>query len=544
MEKTNQIVKGGGDTIHPILGEAGSYIMRMSMADADRLRWEYENIAPSMGELERMMRSQFLHVMTTEAWEDMESTHVFDIVAPWMEKYPDREEQIVKIAEAAQKWCEKVRNNGHIFQMKDDFGQKQRFISENSDGLHCALSQLGIMIRYNLRSKVAEVRTRKGDWTEMDDITEGTIRDVIRKTYSFARHDPTGRPRIVPAKWSQCDWNIVFNAVLGSNMVDPFIDWLDRLPKWDETERLDRWLEDCGFTFKAPVEDGFENLMELVRWASASILIIAVRRAMEPGLKHDTIPVLVGPQACGKSTAVQWLIPKENRKDWFSDSLRLSSDDKKRIEAMMGAVIVEVAEMTGATTAEIENLRAFVSRTNDRIRLSYRRNPENIQRVCSMVGTANGHSILPNDPTGNRRFVSITITSGNPETVRNHLDATRNQLWAEALHRAKKRESCHFPDHLAAAREAINEEMRSKDAILEDEVEEFLRNKIDMLEECFTAKECAYEIGMSDTEKDSAKLSGSDVARLARIFEKNRCKPQRKYYKGAQRRVWVLPEQP
>ena len=84
--------------------------------------------------------------------------------------------------------------------------------------------------------------------------------------------------------------------------------------------------------------------------------------------------------------------------EWFSDQLNLAADPKVRAEALQGVVMVEVAEMTGSTRAEIQSLKAFLSRTNDGgIRLAWRRNPEPMPRRCILVGTSNEAECLPND---------------------------------------------------------------------------------------------------------------------------------------------------
>ena len=241
---------------------------------------------------------------------------------------------------------------------EDQGGIKRRFISERANGLTCALEELGSWIRFDVRLRVPQIRNRNGKWIELDDLVEATIRDTIAGVYSFPREGrKAGAYKAVPAKWSNAAWQVVRDAALADNQVDPFLEWLKQLPEWDQERRIDNWLAECGFEIDAPEE--------LAAWSSRSILMVACIRARAPGTKHDTIPVLVGPQSCGKSTALAWLMPPEYRNEWFTDGLRLSADEKRRAEALQGAVIVEVAEMSGATTADIESLKAFLSRVDD-----------------------------------------------------------------------------------------------------------------------------------------------------------------------------------
>lgn len=105
----------------------------------------------------------------------------------------------------------------------------------------------------------------------------------------------------------------------------------------------------------------------LTRWAALSIPLAAIWRTYEPGTKHDECVVLIGPQGCGKSTAFRKLLPGEtmDQRDWFNDALELATDNKRRAEALLGRVIVEASELAGSTRADVEGLKAFLSRTDD-----------------------------------------------------------------------------------------------------------------------------------------------------------------------------------
>ena len=195
-----------------------------------------------------------------------------------------------------------------------------------------------------------------------------------------------------------------------------------------------------------------------------------VTRTFHPGEKHDEMVVLVGPQGIGKSTAWAWLLPGEpERSRWFSDGLSFHDDQKAKAEALQGMVLVEASEMTGSTKAEVETIKKFLSRTNDNIRLTYRRDPSPLLRRCMIVGTTNDPRCLPNDPSGNRRFVPVPCTAGDPAKTRPYLEEHRDQLWAEALHRCReKHETAYLPDHLKGAQAELTEQFRAVDEVAED----------------------------------------------------------------------------
>ena len=211
----------------------------------------------------------------------------------------------------------------------------------------------------------------------------------------------------------------------------------------------------------------------IATWVSRFLLLGPIARAFRPGRKLDESPVLAGPQGCGKSTALRKLLP-DSEPDWFADGLHLAAEPKTRAEALLGRVIIEASEMAGATRADLESLKAFLTRTDDgSVRLAYRRNPETMLRRCIIVGTTNADSSLPNDVTGNRRFVVIDVAAGpdGVEGLRSYLDTNRAQLWAEALavHGAGS-DPIRLPEGLGSAQAEANERHRRSDSVLEDAV--------------------------------------------------------------------------
>ncbi len=233
--------------------------------------------------------------------------------------------------------------------------------------LESALSQLGIDVRYNLRTSSHEWN-RGGGWAPANDRVDDDIRELIAASFKIAHNER-------PALYGRERWVTSLNSILHGREVDPFRTWIEALPAWDKVERLSTWL---GRAFRT-------NDDALSRWCSRYVFLGAVERTYKPGSKLDVLPVLVGPQGAGKSSVLALAFP-EDRPEWFSDQLNLAADPKVRAEALQGVVMVEVAEMTGSTRAEIQSLKAFLSRTNDGgIRLAWRRNPEPMPRRCILI---------------------------------------------------------------------------------------------------------------------------------------------------------------
>ena len=226
------------------------------------------------------------------------------------------------------------------------------------------------------------------------------------------------------------------NALLHYREHDPFLDYLEKLPEWDGVPRLNETL--CNM-FKAAWSP-------LVEWASQFIFLGAVQRTYEPGCKLDEIPVLIGPQGIGKSALLREAVPPDIP-DLHGDGLRWDAPIKEQVEAVLGRLIVEVGEMAGRRRADIEQVKGFITRQDDgHVRLAYARSPESLPRRFILVATTNDESDLPNDPTGNRRFVPIVLRDG--VNVEAWMAEVREQLWAEALHLYREGRRANLPREL------------------------------------------------------------------------------------------------
>ncbi len=334
------------------------------------------------------------------------------------------------------------------------------------DGLLAALNHLAIGLRYDERSARVQFLDATADfpkWTNSDDMYRAELRERIADKFLYVTKDGKA-----PLAFSKDRFSDVIDALLNSRRIDPFKEWLDALPEWDGEKRLDFWLTRC-FQI-GDISPG------LLRWASFSVLMGAVARTYTPGEKHDEMVILVGPQGLGKSTVWAWLLPPVDRRSWFSDALKFHSDLKAQVEALQGRVLVEAAEMSGSTRAEVESIKGFLARQDDgAVRLTYRRDPIDLPRRCIIVGSTNDPRCLPNDPSGNRRFVPVPVTAGDPRKIRSFVNEYRKQLWAEARYRSLVlKEPAWLPDELKPQQAALTEQYRATDEIAEDAVQEYL----------------------------------------------------------------------
>lgn len=235
-------------------------------------------------------------------------------------------------------------------------------------------------------------------WTDADD---AGLRSYLERVLGFRSKDMI---------------NDALVLIAAKNRFNPVVDYLNSL-KWDGVKRLDTLFIDYLGAADTPY----------TRAVARKSFTAAVARAMTPGIKYDTMPVLTGAQGLGKTTLIQKM-----GKSWFSNSIE-SFDGKEAAELLQGVWIVEVGEMSAYNKTDVQTIKGFLSRTEDHYRAAYARKAEKHPRRCVFFGTSNRSDYLK-DPTGGRRFLPIDVGLQKPtKSVFKDLDEEVDQLWAEAV---------------------------------------------------------------------------------------------------------------
>lgn len=208
-------------------------------------------------------------------------------------------------------------------------------------------------------------------------------------------------------------------AVAAERSYHPIKEYLDHLPEWDGTSRVETLLIDY---FNAT-----DN--SYTRAVTRKMMVAAVARIVHPGTKFDSVLILNGPQGIGKSTFFAKLAG-----DWFSDSLTLTDmKDKAGPEKLQGYWILELGELAGMRKTDVEVVKSFISRSDDKYRASYGVNVESHPRQCIIVGSTNAESGFLRDITGNRRFWPVRISGDGKRKAWQMSVYDVEQIWAETL---------------------------------------------------------------------------------------------------------------
>lgn len=206
------------------------------------------------------------------------------------------------------------------------------------------------------------------------------------------------------------------NAVALEHPVDIAKTWLSRL-QWDGVERIERFFPE----YLGTEDSDYSRALGLYAWSAHA------GRIMEPGVKADIVPVLIGPQGFRKSSAIEAIAPIEEM--FAIIDLEKKEDDLAR--TMRGVLVGELAELRGLATRDAESIKEWIVRKHEKWVPKFREFSTKYPRRLIFWGTGNKQEILADD-TGNRRWAPIMV---NRRCDTDAIERDRLQLWAEGAER-------------------------------------------------------------------------------------------------------------
>jgi len=274
---------------------------------------------------------------------------------------------------------------------------------------------------------------------------------------------------------------------------NPIVEMIEALPAWDCEYRIDSFLIDIM---------GCEDTA-YVREVSRLIFAGGINRAYNNGCKFDCVPVLIGTkQGEGKSTITKWLAMDD---EYFTEVTEIEGE--RGMEAIEGAWICELGELLALTKAkEVEAVKSYISRTNDRRRMKFEKHVTDHKRQCIFIGTTNKEQFLT-DMTGNRRFFPVKVTQNGYDLYEKEKEVKEyiKKCWAEARERFK---IGHLPPY--PSKELIEIVKAEQSRATEDDyriglIEEYLKDKHTT---CVLQiwNNCLNEFGAKPSKKDSAEI--------------------------------------
>jgi putative DNA primase/helicase len=356
--------------------------------------------------------------------------------------------------------------------------------------LSAALNRAGIIIRYNVIKKEQEILI-PGQKASIDNMKEVCVSRVTDLCNRFKI--PTG----------PMDQFLTFLA--DDNQYNPALTWITSKP-WDGRSRLIELFE----SIKAKGEDHNERAKSLKNTLMRRWLVSAVAAVDRPnGVNAQGVLVFQGDQYIGKTKWFKSLAPQEL--DLWAEGKTLIPSDRDSVKQVVSYWLVELGEI-GATfrKADIEQLKAFVTKDRDTIRMPFAKRESSFVRRTVFFGSVNQKEFLA-DETGNRRFWVIECEAINPD---HGLDM--QQVWAEVYDLYKQGEGWHLTNDEV---EMLNE--HNKDFQMGDPIDEKIMTKYDWerddLEKCGqwkTATQVLEEIGLERPTRADQNRAATTIRRL------------------------------
>lgn len=211
------------------------------------------------------------------------------------------------------------------------------------------------------------------------------------------------------------DTRAAISMAADKNRMDSMIDWIEALPEWDGKARVSRFLTD----YLGAANSAYNRAVSAYLWTALA------GRILDPGCQADMVPVLVGAQGIGKSSAVRALVANPTA-HYCSINLHATHDaDQSRL--LRGKVVGEIGELRGLSTRDAESIKDWVTRRQEEWTPKFKEHNVVYLRRCVFIGTTNEERFLT-DPTGNRRWLPVKVTQADIAAI----ERDRDQLWAEA----------------------------------------------------------------------------------------------------------------
>lgn len=303
-------------------------------------------------------------------------------------------------------------------------------------------NRLNGMFRYNELTNMVEVF---GAWWKrssesMSDNDVNNVRLYLEQNYGLTHEKNI--PRAI-------------DIIANQNSYHPVREYLNSL-EWDGEKRIKNLL---------PKYLGAEKT-EYTAQAMRLFMLGAIARVFSPGIKFEfMICIAEDKQGGGKSTIARFLSIKD---EWFSDDLK-NLDDENVYRKLQGHWIIEFSEMLATSnTKTVEAIKSFLSRQKDTYKVPYDRYPHDYPRQCIFFGTTNNIDFLPDDKSGNRRFIPVLIQSDHAEKHPLEDEAETRayiiQAWAEAMEIYRSGEySLDFPEELQKTLSAMRQKFVPED---------------------------------------------------------------------------------
>lgn len=236
-------------------------------------------------------------------------------------------------------------------------------------------------------------------------------RNIVRRQVEYRELDEHKAYRPVTDYWENSVWCALqkegvlcylsdLRAVIHSDFspeYDPFRSYFEHLPAWDgQADPIAR----LASTVDTTRPEYWEKCLK--KW-----LVAVVACALDEHKENHTVLLLSGGQGLGKTTWLRNLVPPQLRQYVYSGNIDPSAKDSSLL--MSDCFLIILDELSGQSRAELNRLKALITKDAVHERRPYARNAETYSRRASFAATVNDSQVLT-DRTGSRRFLCFETT--------------------------------------------------------------------------------------------------------------------------------------
>jgi hypothetical protein len=195
-------------------------------------------------------------------------------------------------------------------------------------------------------------------------------------------------------------WDKDIKRYVESTMIpefDPVNEWLEQLPKWDGQDRV------------TPLAGRIQTKNEhwtgdFHKWL---LSMVAHWKGIDRNHGNAIVPMLIGPQGCGKTSFCGILLPEELR-DYYNDKIDFKNETAINL-GLTSFALINIDEFDMLSKSQQPLLKHLISKSDVKMRPPYGKAYEQRRRYASFIATTNNLRPLPDDKSGSRRFVCIVV---------------------------------------------------------------------------------------------------------------------------------------
>jgi hypothetical protein len=195
-------------------------------------------------------------------------------------------------------------------------------------------------------------------------------------------------------------WDKDIKRYVESTMIpefDPVNEWLEQLPKWDGRDRVTPLAERIK-------TDNHHWINDFHKWM---LSMVAHWKGIDRNHGNAIVPMLIGPQGCGKSAFCGIILPEELR-DYYNDKIDFKNETAINL-GLTSFALINIDEFDMLSRSQQPLLKHLISKSDVKMRPPYGKAYEQRRRYASFIATTNNLRPLPDDKSGSRRFICILV---------------------------------------------------------------------------------------------------------------------------------------